>query len=626
MSGSSWAGTGRLMAEAWPRGRYVLADLLAWAISLVLVSVYRYDLSTAQINRSGLLIAIAIALGGQFLASLYQRRRYRYATIDEIVILGLTVCAIATVLVIVAVLTNPRLLPVSAALAAPAAALCLMIATRWAYVRAGRRLLAPDSRVKNTLVLGAGSGGAQAIGMMLADPDSALKPVGILDDDPSRRYLRISGVRVLGTVDDIVRVAGQTEAQVAVLAIPSATSSQVNRAAALVRKVGLELKVLPRSSEILATRSVSEQSDRIELPTRAFRSLEIRDLLGRSTVDTDVAAIAGYLGGAVVLVTGAGGSIGSQLCREISRFSPARLVMTDRDESALHAVQLSLDGVAMLDSENLVLGDLRRPGFVEQLIGTVRPQIVFHAAALKHLPLLEQAPVEGFLTNVGATADLLAACATHDVERFVHISTDKAADPTSVLGYTKRISERLTATVGNAAGSEARYISVRFGNVLGSRGSVLTTFAAQLEAGLPLTITAPGMTRYFMSPHEACELVLQAGAIGRSGEVLVLDMGEPHTVEDIARRFAALQGYSNVEVTYTHRRPGEKIVETRLATGEPDHRPRHPLITHIEAPALEHQHLATLYRQRTELAAPGAEQQLASWLRQAAGIPADEPR
>jgi len=492
------------MTRTWPRGAYVVADLLAWVVALVVISIFRYDLSTSEVNRAGLIIAIGLALAGQFLSFRFQRRRYRYATIDEIVMQGLTVGAISTGLAVAAAFTTPRLVPVSVALAAPAAAFTLMVVMRWLYVRARHRVLAPRSSVRRTLVLGAGAGGAQAISMMLADPDSALKPVGILEDDPTKRFLRLSGLRVLGSLEDIVDVAARTEAQAAVLAFPSATSAQVDRAARLVRQAGLELKVLPRSTEILATRSTEAERDKVAVPTTAFRSLEIRDLLGRPAVDTDVAAIAGYLDGAVVLVTGAGGSIGSQLCREISRYSPARLVMTDRDESALHAVQLSLDGQAMLDSEDLVLGDLRAPGFIDDLIGTHRPQIVFHAAALKHLPLLERFPAEGFLTNVAATADLLAVCAGAGVERFVHISTDKAADPTSVLGYTKRISEKLTAAAGLAAPDRTRYISVRFGNVLGSRGSVLTTFAAQLQAGLPLTITAPGMTRYFMSAQEAC--------------------------------------------------------------------------------------------------------------------------
>ena len=258
-----------------------------------------------------------------------------------------------------------------------------------------------------------------------------------------------------------------------------------------------------------------------------------------------------------VLVTGAGGSIGSQLCREIFRYKPERLIMVDRDESALHAVQLSLDGRAMLDSPNLVLGDLRTPGLIESLFAKSRPTIVFHAAALKHLTLTERFPEEAFLTNVAVTQDLLRTAAASEVQRFINISTDKAADPECVLGYSKRMAERLTSTVGQTLDGDRRFMSVRFGNVLGSRGSALLTFASQLERGLPMTITDPHMERFFMSVDEACQLVLQAGALGRSGEVLVLDMGQPHNIEEIARRFATLLGYTDAPVV---RRPDRKSV------------------------------------------------------------------
>ncbi len=256
-----------------------------------------------------------------------------------------------------------------------------------------------------------------------------------------------------------------------------------------------------------------------------IRDVTTADLLGRHEIDTDLEAIAGYLTGKRVLVTGAGGSIGSELCRQIYRFAPARLIMLDRDESALHAVQLAIEGRALLDSPDLVLCDLRDRRAVQEVFTRTRPDVVFHAAALKHLPLLEQHPAEAVKTNVWATLDLLEITAEAGVERFVNISTDKAADPCSVLGYTKRITERLTSHFA----SEARgtYLSVRFGNVLGSRGSVLTVFQSQIERGGPLTVTDPDVTRYFMTIEEAVQLVIQAGAIGRDGEVLVLDMGKP---------------------------------------------------------------------------------------------------
>jgi FlaA1/EpsC-like NDP-sugar epimerase len=605
----------------------VVGDCLAWLLTLTVLTIARYDLAVAQVNQPGLVVAISLAVTGQLIGFAVLRRRYRYASTDEIVALALVTTTIMAVLVLTSALTDPRLVPLTVSLAAPASALLTMVGIRWVFVRIRRSLQSPRPQVQGALVLGAGMGGAQAISMMLTDQNSSMRPVGILDDAKAKQHLRISGVRVLGTLHDLPEAIERTNAEVAIFAIPSASSEQVTRAAGLAAAAGLELKVLPSSSEILASRPRPGpgQGQRVQLHTSAFRSLSLEDLLGRRAIDTDIDSIAGYLDGSVVLVTGAGGSIGSQLCREISRFSPARLIMTDRDESALHAVQLSVDGQAMLDSENLILGDLRTPGFIDGLISRDKPDIVFHAAALKHLTLTERFPEEAFLTNVAATTSLLRACAQQGVDRFVHISTDKAADPLSVLGFTKRISERLTATVGDALPATSRYISVRFGNVLGSRGSALTAFAAQLEAGLPLTITSKGMTRYFMSAHEACQLVLQAGAIGRSGEVLVLDMGQPHNVEELARRFASLQGYPDPEVTYTHPRPGEKLVETRLGQSESDRRPVHPLITHVTAPMLDHSYFPEIFELRSELVFRPSNGAVVEWLRDVALGPGEQP-
>ncbi|GAA4987015.1 hypothetical protein GCM10023317_12560 [Actinopolymorpha pittospori] len=321
-----------------------------------------------------------------------------------------------------------------------------------------------------------------------------------------------------------------------------------------------------------------------------LRDVEVTDLLGRRQVDTDLASVAGYLAGRRVLVTGAGGSIGSELCRQIHRFAPAELIMLDRDESALHAVQLSIHGRALLDSPEVVLADIRDSQHIRELFAQRRPEVVFHAAALKHLPMLEQYPDEAVKTNVWGSLAVLDAARSCGTERFVNISTDKAAKPCSVLGYSKRLAEGLTSAI--ATESQGTYLSVRFGNVLGSRGSVLTAFQAQIAAGGPVTVTHPDVTRYFMTVHEAVELVIQAAAIGRDGEALVLDMGRPVRIADVARYLIATSG-RKVEVVYTGLRAGEKLHEDLFDDGEPDHRPRHPLVSHLNvrpvAPALVHE-------------------------------------
>lgn len=310
--------------------------------------------------------------------------------------------------------------------------------------------------------------------------------------------------------------------------------------------------------------------------------LTVVDLLGRPEIDTDLDSVAGYLTGKRVLVTGAGGSIGSELCREIHRYAPAELMILDRDESALHALQLSLDGRASLDDRSVILADLRDAVTIRAIFQARRPQVVFHAAALKHLPMLERFPGEAVKTNVFGTLAVLEAAT--GVERFVCISSDKAANPCSVLGYTKRITERLTAHT--AATSKGSFLSVRFGNVLGSRGSVLTTFQAQIAAGGPLVVTHRDVTRYIMTTREAVHLVIQAAAIGRRGEALVLQMGDPVRIDDVARRMAQLSPVP-IDIEYCGLRPGEKLHEDLFGTGEIDLRPVHPMISHVRVPPLD---------------------------------------
>ncbi len=293
-----------------------------------------------------------------------------------------------------------------------------------------------------------------------------------------------------------------------------------------------------------------------------IRPVSETDLLGRRPAEIDTAAVAGYVTGRRVLVTGAGGSIGSELCRQLARFEPAALLKLDRDESGLHAVQLSIHGRALLDSDDLLLADIRDRDRLIELFEHHKPDVVFHAAALKHLPLLEANPQEGWKTNVVGTQNVLDAAEQVGVTHFVNISTDKAANPTSVLGYTKRLTERLTAHKGLTA--TGTYVSVRFGNVLGSRGSVLPAFREQAARGGPITVTHPDITRYFMLVEEAAQLVINAGAIGRDGEVLVLDMGDPVKIADVAKRFAE-QHHPALEIVYTGLRAGEKLHEDLVA-------------------------------------------------------------
>jgi len=399
------------------------------------------------------------------------------------------------------------------------------------------------------------------------------------------------GVPVVGDRTAIEKAAVEHQADTLLVALPSAPARLIRELSDLARSAGLGVKVLPRLGELVGGRVAVGD---IRTPTP-------EDLLGRQAVDTDVASIAHYLRGKRVLVTGAGGSIGSELCRQIGRFHPGELIMVDRDESALHAVQLSLDGRALLDSPNVVLLDLRDGEGLDRLLQDRRPDVIFHAAALKHLPLLEQFPGEAIQNNVWVTARLLAAAADAGVEKFVNISTDKAADPISVLGYSKRIAERLTAYF--AERTFGSFVSVRFGNVLGSRGSVLPAFRAQIEAGGPVTVTDPCVTRYFMTIEEAVQLLIQAAAVEdprepgspadprmtpprHPGEVMVLDMGQPVRIDDVARRLIDEAG-GGIDIVYTGLRTGEKLHETLFGVGEQVIRRVHALISAVPVPPLD---------------------------------------
>ena len=557
-------------------------DVAAWAIGLTVATALRFDFSFdpdswSGFTVSGLLAAIAIASVLQVLSGLATGLyvgRWRFGSFEEVRIVFNATLIPTVILYIANVTVLDRMLPNGVVILGGILALGLMCGVRYAWRLALEKRLRPsEDTATKVLVFGAGEGGFQLLGSMLRNPDSTFLPVALLDDDPAKQKLRLLGVPVAGDRHAIGEVAARTGARMMVIAIPGATSDVVREVSALAVDEGLEVRSLPPVAELLGG----------PVDIGDVRPITPSDLLGRHVIDTDLDSIAGYLTGRRVLVTGAGGSIGSELCAQVVRFAPAELVMLDRDESALHAVQLRIEGRAMLDDRNLVVCDIRDRARVAEVFDEHRPEVVFHAAALKHLPLLEMHPSEAVKTNVYGSWSLLDLAAERGVDRFINISTDKAADPTSVLGYTKRLAEMLTADV--ASRTPGTFLSVRFGNVLGSRGSVLTAFQSQIAAGGPVTVTDPEVTRYFMTVEEAVQLVIQAGAVGHDGEVLVLDMGTPVRIDDVARQLVS-QAPRKVEITYTGLRPGEKLHEVLFGDGEVDERPSHHLISQVPVPAL----------------------------------------
>jgi FlaA1/EpsC-like NDP-sugar epimerase len=499
------------------------------------------------------------------------RRRWRYGSFDEIA--GLFTTSVVSIAILLFLRffddsLNPY--PRSVIVIGGLAGVFLMAANRYVWRLIRQQLRRPtEETATKILVYGAGEGGIQIVNTLLRNPASPYLPVGFIDDNSDVHRLSISGVPVIGGRSSLSEAQAKTGAKTLLIAIPSADSALISEISSSAQSLGMNVKIVPPVQNLFER----------PLDTGDIRDLTDEDLLGRRKVHTDLQQISEYLVNRRVLVTGAGGSIGSELCRQLVRFNPAELIMLDRDESALHEVQLSIHGRALLDTPQTVLADLRDAVSINHIFETRRPEVVFHAAALKHLPLLERYPGEAYKTNVLGTATLLKAAQNNDVKVFVNISTDKAANPISVLGYSKRIAERITAYFGSQS-SSAKFISVRFGNVLGSRGSVLMSFRDQIEKGGPVTVTHKGVTRYFMTISESVQLVIQAGAIGSSGEVLVLDMGSPVSIYDVAARLVR-NSQKNVEIEIVGLRAGEKVHEELFGDGEVDTRPKHPLISHV---------------------------------------------
>lgn len=555
------------------RGALALWDILCWTLGAAFVIAVRYSFRVTAVQWEAVLRYLVLSwlllvvLGW---VTKFYRGRFLVGSFEEALGLALHFFGVAAVMVVSAPVLNPTL-PRSMPVLAPPIALVAAAAGRWFYRALRSRGSTPrdaDSRTP-VLIYGAGDAGRQVLRLVRSDRTPGLLPVGFVDDNAGKRHLRIQGVPVLGSGDALADVAAQSGAEAVILAVPGASGDLVDRVERSAAAAGLQVYVLPRLGDLIGGQVKADD----------IRPVEIGDVLGRHQIHTDVSSIADYVAGKRVLITGAGGSIGSELARQLHRFGPSTLLMLDRDESALHAVQLSIFGHGMLDTPETLLVDIRDAASLHAIFESSRPQIVFHAAALKHLPMLERFPAEGWKTNVLGTRNLLALSREFGVEHFVNISTDKAADATSVLGSTKRLAEQLTAWYAQATGRP--YISVRFGNVLGSRGSMLHTFNAQIANGGPITVTHPDVTRYFMTIPEACELVIQAGALGRGGEAMVLDMGDPVRILDVARRMIDLSGASGVDIVFSGLRPGEKLHETLFGEEENSESTSHALIRRV---------------------------------------------
>lgn len=559
------------------RSTWVLADALCWvaAVALTLFIRYDFDLDVAQSIRTWTVAGAAAAFHVLIGLSLgpYMVRHIR-GSFEEVLSVARAAAITGLLLLVISLSIEDLALPSSNPVLSTALAIVSMLALRF-VVRSWRtKRTGAKEDAERVIIFGAGLTGRRLVHSLLHDDQTRMVPVALLDDDKHKGRLRIEGIPVRGNRKDMAAVAQKVDATRLIVAMPKAEPELVREIRDLADAAALSTMILPPIDEWELV-SRPQGSD--------LRDINLEDLLGRHAVKLDQGSISDHLTGKVVLVTGAGGSIGSELCRQIKRYNPARLVMLDRDESALHSAQLSMTGRAMLHGEDLLLADIRDETRLVREFADIKPDVIFHAAALKHLSLLERYPVEAWQTNVVGTLNVLRAASAAGVGTFVNISTDKAASPMSALGYSKRIAERLTSSFAQHA--PGRYVSVRFGNVLGSRGSVIPAFTEQIRQGGPVTVTHPDVERYFMLIPEAAQLVLQAGAIGRDGRVMVLDMGTPVKIVDVARELIAMSG-KVIDIQFTGLRPGEKLTEVLFTSGEQHLDTEHPLITAVDVPAI----------------------------------------
>ncbi len=564
-----------------PQVRVVLATASAFAVSYVLAFLLRFDFSIPPDYLAYVQVTLPVAILAKttvFYALGVFRIVWAYVGVsDSLRILQATVLGTAATATL-NLLVKPWSITPRSVLLIDALLTFLFVSglfVSFRLRRESRRTVATE--LEPVFIVGAGDAGDSLLRELRRNGAGGVRPVAFLDDDPQKIGRLLHGVPVLGCVADATRLAERHRVGRAYVAIPSLSAKELRRIVGELKHARLSIKVLPPMAQLMTSSAMAPQ----------LREVALEDLLRRDTVRPDVTAISRFVQGKVVLVTGAAGSIGSELCRQILGFSPAHLVALDCAETPLHDLMLELlprwpaGGVAPR------LVDVTDREAVRRVFAEHRPEIVFHAAALKHVPMLESHPHRAIQVNVAGTR-VVAEAAAASASTFVMISTDKAVRPTSVMGASKRIAERLVRGLNSRAGVRTRHVSVRFGNVLGSNGSVVPIFRKQLARGGPLTVTHPDMRRYFMTIPEAVHLVLQAATLGQGGEVFVLDMGEPVRIVDLAQNLIRLSGFEpevDIRIEFTGIRPGEKLFEEWSMDSERLSRTAHPKVFQLRSEA-----------------------------------------
>jgi len=542
----------------------LLVDLVTINLAMYLSFMIRYDWQlTPQI--SDLLVffmlwATIIRLSVFKLFGLYQWS-FRFASFCEAINVTRAVLAGSFALIAVAFYSKSTSLGRSVLLIDFFICLFLIGISRFFY-----RIFVKFQRFHNidrprVLIIGAGAAGAMVARELVVFQQKDYLPVGFIDDFPTKRHTRIHGIRVLGTTDDIKKIVTEKNIQELIIAIPSASGKVIRRIISQCENLDVKIKILPSLNQILSG----------EKTVNEIREVNPQDLLGREKVQINNQEVGDFIRDKVIMVTGAGGTIGSELCRQIIKFNPRRLIAYDHNENDTYFLELELKKKYPYIPFQVVVGDIKDIGLLKHSFTRFKPQIVFHSAAHKHVPLMEENPVAAVKNNIIGTRNFMYAAEHYGVERFVMISSDKAVNPTSVMGASKRIAEMVIQAKAKAA--RTKFMAVRFGNVIGSSGSVVPIFKKQIEEGGPLTVTHPEVKRYFMLASEAAQLVIEAAAIGKGGEIFILDMGEQIKIIDLAKNLITLSGLEideDIEIKFTGLRPGEKLMEELLLDIEND--------------------------------------------------------
>ena len=534
-----------------------VVDFCAIAAAITLAYLFRSDFDLSHSVWSGFrdtLLAVAVAKPLVFYFSRLYRSMWRYASLAEALILfkAVTIASLAAVCAL-AVAGEFAHFSRAVFILDWGILFALMGGSRFAWrLYLERQVQADTSGALPTLIIGAGDAGCLLLDSIRRHPAPPYHIAGFIDDDPVKQGMFLKGVPVLGTVGDIAPLAAEHDIRMAVVAIPSAERARIREVISVCRKAKVPFRILPHLSRLAHG----------EVEFSQIKEVELEDLLGREPAELDMAAISNYLAGKRVMVTGAAGSIGSEIARQVARFDPAKLIIYDNAETPLYHIENELQGSHRGLPLIPLLGDIRARKRLEAVFEEFQPEVVFHAAAYKHVPLIEYNPIEAANNNIRGTAILAETADRFGVADFVMVSTDKAVNPTNVMGCSKRVAELFIQ--GLSQQSRTRFSTVRFGNVLGSQGSVIPLFKEQIRRGGPVTVTDPAITRYFMTIPEASQLVLQAGCLGRGGDIFILDMGEPVLIRDLAEeliRLSGLEPHVDIKIVYSGLRPGEKLYE-----------------------------------------------------------------